>query len=203
MKRNLLFLLLILGLSDCRKRPDFSQLSDNFVTATNRDLDADFTAYKTYYVSDTIKFISDDGSDSAVFGGDAALLIQTVKDSMSNRGYTFVPRNANPDLGITLTAIRNLHRVTVWWPGWWDPWWNCYWGWCFPWYYPWSATYTYTIGTVILNMYDLKNATKLTQIRDLWNITALGSLNTSTPNLTLARNSIIQGFVQSPYVQTK
>ncbi len=203
MKKILLFVVIVTGLSDCRKTPDFSQLSDNFVTATNRDKAADFSAFKTYYISDTIKYIGGVGDDSIIVGNDADQIIQTVKDNMGSRGYIFIPRNANPDLGLTLTAIKDLNVIVDYYPGWWDPYWGCYWYyWCYPYYYPWTAVYTYTVGTVILNMYDLQNATKNLQLKAIWNITALGALGTGTPNVKLGKDAINQGFEQSPYVQT-
>lgn len=204
MKRHLLFLILIIvSLSYCRKTPDFSQLSDNFVTSTSRDTTISFADFKTYYIADTIKYIGGIGDDSILVGNDAAVMIQTVKDNMNSRGYSFVDRDNNPDIGLTLTAIKDINVVVDYYPGWWDPYWGCYWYyWCYPYYYPWTAVYTYSTGTVMLNMYNLKDAPSHLQIRAMWNITALGALGTGTPTLTLGKDAINQGFEQSPYVKT-
>jgi len=62
--------------------------------------------------------------------------------------------------------------------------------------------YTYTTGTVFLNMYDLKNADASQQLRALWNITALGALGSSTTgNFQLGVDALNQGFEQSPYLK--
>ena len=116
-----------------------------------------------------------------------------------------VGRNASPDLGLILTAIKDINVVVDYYPGWWDPWYGgCYWYYyCYGYYYPWSTVYTYTTGTVMLNMYDLKNAGADHQIRALWNITALGALgSTTSANFQLGADALNQGFLQSPYVKT-
>jgi len=196
---------MILSLSDCRKTPDFSELSSNFITSTSRDPDGNFSQYKTYFISDTIVYIGGVGDDSIIVGAPAQQLIGTVKDNMNSRGYTFVGRNNNPELGLTLTAIKDINVVVNYYPGWWDPYWGgCYWYyWCYPYYYPWTSVYTYTTGTVILNMYDLKNATTNEQIKGIWNITGLGALGVGgISNVQLGQDAISQGFLQSPYIQT-
>lgn len=205
MKRLLLFLALITLLTNCRKTPDFDELSAEFIVSTSQDVNANFSAYKTYYLSDTIRYIGGVGDDSILVGPKAQPLIDAVNSNLATRGYTLVGRNNSPDLGLTLTAIKDINIVISGYPGWWDPYWGyCYWYyWCYPYYYPWTAVYSYTTGTVILNMYDLKNANHDEQIKALWNITALGALGSSTDTKTQqAVNALNQGFVQSPYVKT-
>ena len=206
MKQNLLLLFLALVfLSGCRKTPDFDELSYNFTVSTSLDQSADFGSYNTFYISDTVKYIGGVGSDSILVGADAELLTNVVKDNMTANGYSFVERNGSPDVGLTLTAIKDLNVVINQYPGWWDPWYGyCYWYyWCYGYYYPWTAVYTYTTGTVILNMYDLKNADANQQIRALWNITALGALGSSTAtNFQLGVDALNQGFEQSPYLKS-
>ena len=204
-KHVLLIAALFAALSGCRKTPDFDQLSYEFTVATSLDQTADFKTYKTYFISDTVIYIGGVGSDSIIVGAEAAELTNAVKTNMAANGYTFVPRNGNPDVGLTLSAIKNINVVVSSYPGWWDPWYGgCYWYyWCYGYYYPWTSVYTYTTGTVILNMYDLKNADATEQLRGLWNITALGALGTGTStNIAKGVEAINQGFLQSPYLKT-
>jgi len=203
MKQMLLFVSAIVLFSNCRKAPDFSELSSNFVVSTSLDSKASFGSYHTYYIADTIRYIGGQGSDSIIVGANAQQLTQAIKDNMAARGYTLVSRSSNPDLGLALSAIKNINVVVDYYPGWWDGYWpGCYW-YCYSYYYPWTTTYAYTTGTIILNMYDLKNATETQQIKGIWNLTGLGALGASTSvNLTLGVNAIDQGFAQSPYLKT-
>jgi len=205
--RKLTFLSLLLGLifSSCRKTPNFDELSSDFVVTTNRDKTADFTEFKTYYISDTVANLGGTGDDSILTDANAKTLVQTVKDNMNARGYTFVSRNAHPDLGLQLGIVKVT--TTVYYPGWWDgyygwydPW---YWGWYYPYYYPYSTYYSYSTGTVILNMYDLKNAPDRQQITGIWNNINFGAIGSSlSSNVQRGVNAIDQGFEQSPYIKT-
>lgn len=206
MKKIIIVIPVLLAvISGCRKTPDFDDLSYEFIVSTSQDKTATFSNYKTFFISDTVVYIGGIGSDSIMVGPEAAQLTGAVKDNLTARGYTLVGRNGDPDLGLTLSAIKDINVVIDYYPGWWDPYWGgCYWYyWCYGYYYPWSTIYTYTTGTVILNMYDLKNAETNEQFKALWNITALGALgSTTSANITQGVNAINQGFVQSPYVKT-
>ncbi len=207
MKTNILVILAILLLASCRKSPDFDQLSSQFIVNTDRDKTADFSSYKTYYISDSVLYIGDKGSDSSLPAELAQQLVKVVKDSMAARGYVLVPRGdvtSHPDLGLTLSIVKNITVVIESYPGWWGGYYGgCYWYYCYPYYYPWTAVYSYTTGTVLLNMYDIKNATTEEEIKALWSITALGAVGSSPQtNISYGVESLQQGFKQSPYVQT-
>ena len=206
MKKVILFYFAtITVITGCRKTPDFDQLSNQFIVSTSLDKNAVFNSYQTFFISDTIKYIGDIGSDSILVGLDAMQLVQTVKDNLTSRGYTFVSRDNNPDVGLTLSAIKDIDVVVEYYPGWWDGYYGgCYWYyWCYPYYYPWTSVYAYTTGTIILNMYDLKNADANQQLKGIWNTTGLGALGSSvSTNLSLGIDAINQGFKQSPYLQT-
>lgn len=203
MKKIIVLFFAISFLTDCRKTPDFDELSSQFIVSTNLDKDADFGTYSSFYIADTIVNIGGIGSDSIIVGADAQQLVQTVKDNLTSRGYIFKNRDNNPDLGLTLTAIKDVNVIVNYYPGWWDGYWpGCYWYyWCYPYYYPWTTVYSYSTGTIILNMYDLKNADQKSQLTGIWNLTALGAIGTSiSTNLQLGIDAINQGFEQSPYV---
>jgi hypothetical protein len=205
MKNTLLILFSVLLLGACRKVPDFDQLSSDFIVSTSLDQSANFGNYKTFYIADTVEYIGGVGADSIIVGDKALQLVNAVKTNLTSRGYTFTGRNNKPDLGLTLTAIKDINVIISGYPGWWDGYWGgCYWYyWCYPYYYPWTSVYTYTTGTVILNMYDLKNAATNQQIKGLWNTTGLGALGTGgTSNVQLGIDAINQGFTQSPYIKT-
>lgn len=194
------FLLLLAG---CRVEPDFDDLSSDFVVSTSLDKNASFGNYKTFFISDSVAYIGDVDDAEYLTNAEARQLVQRVKENMISRGYTFVGRRDNPDVGLMLSAVKDINVVVDYYPGWWDWYWpGCYWG-CYPYYYPWTTYYSYTTGTVILNMYDVKNARNTGALNGIWNVTALGALGSSTSvNTTLGLNAIDQGFEQSPYIRT-
>src|SRR5689334_7474718 len=139
MKRNILLILTILLLASCRKSPDFDQLSSQFIVNTDLDQQANFSSYKTYYISDTVLYIGgDNNSDSTLPKDLAKQLVDVVKNNMNARGYVLSPRDSaiHPDLGLTLSVVKNITIVIESYPGWWGGYWGgCYWYYCYPYYY--------------------------------------------------------------------
>jgi len=191
----------------CRKIPDTAALSNQQVVATDRDLKASFSGYSTYFISDSVAVVATDPKDSILTGPLAVQLVAAVKKNMSARGYTFVNRNAKPDLGMRLTVIKDITRTAVC-GGWWDGWYGYYppWYWGYPgggYYYPWCTSYTYTVGTSTLYLYDLKNATGNGNLRSIWGVTAFGVFSTTNnqTNANLTEAAINQAYAQSPYIK--
>jgi Domain of unknown function (DUF4136) len=198
MKRNLLIILAICLFTNCRKAPDFDQLSPQFIVSTSLDKNANFSSYQTFYISDSVANIG--AEDSFLVDDNSLRLVQTVTDNLTARGYTPVPINANPDLGIRVSVVKDINVIINYYPGWWYgywPWWGYY-----PPYYPWTTVYSYTTGTVIVDMLDMKNASEEHQYTGVWNTTALGAIGDDlTANIQYGINAINQGFVQSPYLK--
>ncbi len=191
----------------CRKIPDTSNLSVNFVVQTSKDPAANFGNYKTYYISDTIALKTTDPTDTLWTDDDAKQLVEAVKTNMSARGYTLVSSShSTPDLGLGLTAIKDLNIGVVY-PGWWWGYWGgCYWGYCgYPPYYPWYGggfVYSIPTGTIILDMIDLKNASENSKLTEIWGSVMSGGLGYTSDDIQLGTEAIDQAFTQSPYVQT-
>ena len=208
MKRHaILPVTLVLLLLSCRKEPDLSQLSSNFVVQTDAAKGVAFENYKTYYISDTVALISSSKTDTLLPADAALQIVNTIKSNMDARGYTFVPKALKPDLGINTIAVKDVDVGVVypgwWWgyPGYWDPW---YWGWYYPYYYPWSVAYAVTTGSVIGEIIDLKNVSTDQKLQVVWTMSlngALGSSNAS--NLQRAIDGVNQAYMQSPYLTTK
>ena len=203
MKNRHLFLPLFLVLFfACRKYPDTSKLSTNFVVQTSKEPGADFSKYKTYYISDTIASIGT--IDSVWFDDDSKKLVEAVKSNMNARGFTLVANSHfNPDLGLGLTVIKDLNLGVVY-PGWWwGGYWGCYWYYCgYPPYYGYGAVYSIPTGTIVLDMIDLKNATANKELDILWSSVMSGGLGNSSNDVQLGVNAINQSYEQSPYIQT-
>ena len=205
MKQRLLFasLLLAVFVAGCRKAPSEGELSNNQITYTSRDEQADFSKYTTFFISDTIRLISDNTSDSIMVGGDAAPLVNAMKTNLTNRGYKFVNRNENPDMGINMLVTRATNiDVYSYYPGWWYGYYPYYWGGYYPYYYPYSTVYVYETGSVIADLVDLKNAETNQTLRILWTMLASKAVGDSkTNNIQGGVDGINQGFKQSPYIQ--
>ena len=208
MKRVLLQAVLILAFFQygCLKEPDYDELSSNFVVATNTDSTAVFSSYKTFYISDSVAVINSNTTDTTLKNDDTQKMVDAVKQNMTARGFTFVPKGGRPDLGLMLGIAKNTYVGVIysgWWDyyaGWWDPW---YWGWYYPYYYPWATYYSVTTGTVVVTMADLKNAPVNQVLRILWTGFAGGAIgdNLST-NVQRGVDAINQAFAQSPLVRT-
>ncbi len=187
----------------CRKEPDLGQLSDSFAVQTLKSPDANFSSYKTFFISDTISLSTTDPNDTLWFNAGAKQLVDEVKANMAARGYTFVNYGSHPDLGMSLSVIKDLNLGVVY-PGWWWGYWGCYWGWCYyPPYYP-SGGYVYSIptGTLILDMLDLKNAQSSQKLLVPWGSVMSGGLGNTSNDLQLGVEAIRQSFGQSPYIKT-
>ena len=205
----LLVVFLVAAVISCRKVPDSSELSNEQVVATDRDLAANFSSYSTYFISDTVSVVASSSNDSILTGPLAAQLVNAVKTNMNSRGYTFKPRAQGlPDLGLRLTVIKDVTRTAIcggWWDGWWGyypPWyWGCYY--CGGYYYPWCTTYTYTVGTSALYIFDIKNQGSSHNLRALWGATMFGVFSTTNnqTNADLTTTAINQAFSQSPYIK--
>ena len=207
--KTFLVILLVSVLFSCRKEPNSEDLKLEQVVATDRDLAANFSNYATYFISDTVSIVASASTDSILTGPMALQLVNAVKTNMNNKGYTFKPRSAGlPDLGLRLTVIKDITRTAVcggWWDGWWGyypPWyWGCYY--CGGYYYPWCTTYTYTVGTSTLYLFDIKNQGANHNIRALWGATMFGVFSTTNnqTNADLTTTAINQAFTQSTYLK--
>lgn len=207
--KTFLVILFVSVLFSCRKEPNTEDLKLDQVVATDRDLTANFSGYATYFISDTVSIVASASTDSILTGPMALQLVNAVKTNMNNSGYTFKPRAQGlPDLGLRLTVIKDITRTAVcggWWDGWYGyypPWyWGCYY--CGGYYYPWCTTYTYTIGTSTLYMFDVKNQGTNHNVRALWGATMFGVFSTTNnqTNADLTTAAINQAFSQSTYLK--
>lgn len=204
----MLLFLLVTAFASCKKYPDTSRLSSEFVVFTNYDNKADFSSYKTFALPPYVGAITDNPKDSILDPAIGNQLMQKVEENLVSRGYNKVSRDADPDLGISITAIKNISIYQSWYPGgWWGygGWGGCWWYYCgyYPIYPPgYPVYYVYQTGSVIVEMVDLKNASPdVDKLNVLWTNWSGGALGESSDDVTNALNSIDQGFQQSPYIQ--
>lgn len=209
MKKLIFFIAAVLLVAGCYKEPNTDQLSSDFIVLTNYDSSAVFTNYKTFVLPPYVGLISNNSSDTILDPQYGDQILNAVKTNLEARGYTELQNDKTADLGVGVTALKEVTVVVGWYPGsWWGypGWGGCYWYYCgwypsYPAYYP---TYAYKTGSVVVELVDLKNISraenKLNVIWTNWNGGALGS---AASNLENALNSIDQAFIQSPYISAQ
>lgn len=209
MKTKLLFLTILAGsliLGSCTKYPNASDRTlEDMVVITQYDTKANFSDYTTFAIPDSISVITDTDS-GRVMNSTTNLVVNQIVQNMTARGYTRVASNQNPDLGFNVSFFKNTN-VTVYYPGWYwgypgyyppDYWYGGWYG--YDYYYPYYPTYvtTYSVGSLVIDMVDLKNANPITQqISICWTgyIRALLSGDHTSAEIT---GSIDQAFIQTP-----
>ena len=109
----LCFLVVVLALAGgCEPQPDDLKLLDEFVVSTNRDPDADFNSYLTYYIPlDTIGLVSNDVRDDTIIVGQnyARPVVNQVISNLNARGFQSVDLEENPDLAVNAYVLKNLN----------------------------------------------------------------------------------------------
>lgn len=196
--------------------------SDLDLVATAYDQKADFTAFKTYYMPDSIVHLKDTlNLDNNVDISRAfdSYILDLVRTNMGNYGYTLEadPEDNPPDLFLTVSAMATEnYSVYYYYP-------YYYYGWGWGWYYKntenadyygwggyyppyWGGAYvtSYTSGSLIMNMHDVHNATADTDSIPIVWIGGINGLIGSSTQTTANRleYNINQAFTQSPYLKT-
>jgi len=175
--------------------------ADYDVVTTLYDPNYDFTKDSTYTMPDTIIHIVEEGEKSELSRKYDSFILEQVASHMNLRGFTRIadPTATVPDVVIIIraTAVEHYAAYSSYYYG-------GYWG---GWYYPWyggTTVYTYSTGTVLIDMLDVENIDIEKEIYPTAWIAGINGLlgDTSTGTKTRLSTSIGQAFVQSPYIGT-
>lgn len=161
-------------LTSCQKDP-LNNLTneESRIYITNYDSSANFSAYRTYSISDSVAVIQN-GQSSKELTTVGTAYVNAVKKYMNQMGYTLVSRNQNPDLGVNVNRIINTSTGVLSYPdywgyygSYWDPY---YWGYGgYDYYVPYSyAVYQINEGALSIDLLDLRDAHSNNQIRVVW-----------------------------------
>jgi Domain of unknown function (DUF4136) len=201
---------LILALASCYpKGPEFIDELD--IALTDHNPDFNFGAQKTFYLVDSIRFITNDKSFQKPSRSIELDILNTVASNMTARNYVRIDsiadtldfaNPANPDFFITVTSISTTSSGVGYYPigGW-----GGYWGWGWGWGYgggwvPYS--YSYTTGSAITDIGHFKggdNAENTIPLQWTGGINGVaGSYQSS--NVARVKSGIDQTFKQSPYI---
>lgn len=195
------------AVSSCTKEPlDHISQEESRIYITNYDTTANFKSFSTYTISDSVAVIQDGSSQMEATPTDQAY-IAAVKKYMEQHGYTYVPRNANPDLAVNVNRIYNTTTGIIsygdywnYYGGYWDPYYYGYGGYGYGIPYYGYATYQITEGAMSVDVLDLKNAASRKEINIIWTGLIRGS---GIFNSSVADTQVKALFDQSPYLTNK
>ncbi|UTW66908.1 DUF4136 domain-containing protein [bacterium SCSIO 12643] len=177
---------------------DFDLVGTRFADNVN------FDDYKTYHLYDSVVIVYDTTEEKPDYPKEEAdIIISGIRQNMMNYGWVEVAQGDTPDVYLEAAVWTNKIVGASYYPGWgypgwgWNPWWG----------YPgWGVSYySYTTGTVLMSMMDVKNydySDKPAQV--IWT-GGLNGLVSSSNNNNLSRieYSVNQAFTQSAYLNKK
>jgi hypothetical protein len=181
---------------------DFDLVGTKFADGVN------FNDYKTFHLYDSIVIVYDSSADKPDYPKEEAdIIISRMRQNMLNYGWIEVLPGDTPDVYLEAAVWTSKVSGATYYPGWGYP----GWGWGYPgypgWGYPgWGVSYySYTTGTVMMYMMDVKNYKYNDRPADvMWNGGLNGLMSSSNnSNLTRIEYSINQAFTQSAYLNKK
>jgi Domain of unknown function (DUF4136) len=175
-------------------------ISDLDTVATTHDAAFDFATPTTYSLPDRVVFITDSdpgGNPDRLPPDLEQLILTTIQNEMNALGYQQVDIGANPDLTMTVGALK-VENVSYYY-GYWCGYWSWYYP-CYPYYPPVVGVSTYTVGTLIIdiapNALDTGN-----QYEGVWTAVIRGvQTGSNSTDRTRLVNGISQAYIQSPYL---
>jgi Domain of unknown function (DUF4136) len=195
----------LIFLASCSKEP-LNNLTDDEsrIYITNHDSTANFASFKTFSIADSVaiiqnnKLVEKDRSDMD------AQFINAVAAAMKARGFTQVTRDQNPDVGINISQVNNTYTGLVSYTdyyggygGYWDPY---YWGYGgYPYYGGYTGIYQVNEGALLIDMFDLKDASNSGKLKSVWSGLIRGEGIYSNGKATDQVNTL---FSQSAYITT-
>jgi hypothetical protein len=174
-----------------------------------------FQEFQTFVVPDTVVHIIEDGVTDEISRDYDKYVIEQVRSNLVKLGYVEEtdPETYTPDIAVTVSVTTSEHIVYDWYP-----YWDWFWaptkkgpgksstsvGNNYPWnpYYGYGTSYTYTAGTVIMEMVDVSKVDESTQeIPVIWAGVINGAVGGPEDGLkNRLSTNIDRCFDQSPYL---
>ena len=191
MKKFIPLLLAVFAIAfvSCEKDPDMDKLDSKYLVYTNYDTKADFKAFETYYLPDSILVIGN-SKDAEYWKDESAQeILSAYVTNMNNRGYVRVDKRETADLGLQVSYVKSTYYFTDYGrPEWW---------WNYPGY--WDAPYWGSFITELLNLNAPQGEKEKLPV--LWTSYMSGLLSGSTSfNTKMAVEGVNQAFTQSAYL---
>lgn len=188
-------------------------IEDYDVAITNYDKGADFSAFTTFSIPDTVVYFANDNSAGKPSHEFDDAVIKAVTDNFVAMGYEKVadptattPAEDLPSFIVTVSAFSNVNYayfVDNWYNNWnwyWTGWWP---GWGYDPYYPWAPVnvYSYRTGSIVVEMVGTTPRAD-EKIPVLWTGIADGLLQGSNASIqNRVTKELNQCFNQSPYLK--
>ena len=211
MKKLIPILFAALAFAACEKDADLDKLDNEYLVITNYDKEAPFSSFHSYYMPDSILLITDKDEKeywTSESSENAAEILATFQTNMG-RLYTEAPDKTKADVGLQISYVASTYYFTSWEnnPGWYSypSYWNYgYWGGWGGWYYPYPITFSYSTGSFIAELVNLKSddSSASKKLNVVWSTDISGLLNyNGSLSLSKTLNGINQAFNQSPYLK--
>lgn len=213
--------MIVAGLSACYPIGDDLTYEDLDIAVSMYDKDYytpsgknDFQNFQTFVIPDTIIHIIEEGDDDDIGRKYDQEIINHVRANLEFLGYDeeMDPESNAPDIVVTISITVSDHTIYTWYPywGWYWPYYpkgttdlpanNYYYPW-YPWY-GWGSTYSYTSGTIILEMVDISRIDPSEEkVPVIWAGLVNGVVGGPEEGLKVrVSGGIDQCFDQSPYL---
>ena len=194
----MILLIAALALSSCY--PDYGlTVTDYDAVATYHKPDQDFGGYQTFYLIDTVQHPLPPGTSDDITRAYDKTILTSVEKNLEAVGYVKTADRLTADLVIQVSMTRQDYMVYYGWGGYWG------WGWGWPGYYPPVYGYSYTTGTIVVDMVDRLRSDESDEAQSIWMAIMQGLAGQTTASQTdqRIRNGIAQAFIQSPYLGTQ
>ena len=195
MIRSLAILVVIsIGLINCEPAPNAEELTRDMVVQTEFDNTINFSSFSTYTLPiDTIGLIANSTSDTLIVSEYSKKVTAEIQLNMDSRGYTYVPANQNPDIGINAFIVSDFNIYqTVRYPSYYGGYYSPYYGY----YYPVVNTYASSSAILIIQLVDFSQVTAQGQFKVIWNC-YIGDVLASPDITKKSVEAISQAFLQT------
>lgn len=184
------------------------------IVVTRRAADANFTAYRTYFLRPEIRELTTNGSGAALDSSVANPLLDETRKQMNARGYESVDDKTAADLAVEMVYVSS-EWVATYCYSWWDPY---YWGYPSWYYYPYygctGSTYqTSTLATMLTDVRPARDGLAREPqvdsglppqvLHGIWFSGINGLVLSTADSLQKGLDGIGQAFQQSPYLSRR
>ncbi len=164
--------------------------------------------YQTFYLYDSVIIVYDSSKTKPDYPlNEANAILSTMRTNLLNYGWTELTRNQilagdTPDVYIESSTWNSTVSGAIYYPGYGYPGYGYPgYGYGYPWYGGGVSYYSYTTGTIVMTMQDIKNHDfNDDPAKVIWNGALNGILNSSSNTISRIEYSINQAFNQSQYL---
>ena len=167
---KLLVFVILISVTFVSCYPEFNAtISEMDVAMTKYDEEQDFTQLSTFFLYDTIIYITDDENPENIDHTQEDHILAEVRQNLLDIGWTEVLKpedgsEIDADVSIMISALET--DISFYYYYWWDYWYWYPWDYWYTWYpsypgypgYPWYPSYpsySYSVGTVIIDMINM------------------------------------------------